>query len=147
MKALISLMILFSAFSTYARDSFDGCGLGWEVTDKKTVLATTTRATTNSSVPPTFGMTTGTLGCDEFEGIAMNEKNDAKFVAQNYETLRSELATGNGEYVDAAAQSFNCKSDKFGTHMQKNYDRVVAPAKNGVELYNSLKAEAAKVCS
>lgn len=146
-KILVSVAILLSVTTTYARDTFDGCGLGWEVTDKKTVLATTTRGTTNGFVPPTFGMTTGTIGCEQFEGIAANEQEQMKYVAQNYETLRSQLAVGNGEYVDAAAQSFNCDSISFGQHMQQNYDNVVAPAQNGIELYKNLKEEARAICS
>ncbi|MFM8315218.1 MAG: DUF3015 family protein [Deltaproteobacteria bacterium] len=43
----------------------DSCGLGWQVTQKKSFLATTTRGTTNAFVPPTFGMTFGTIGCDK----------------------------------------------------------------------------------
>ena len=43
----------------------DGCGLGSEVTQKKSLLATTTRGTTNGTIPPAFGMTSGTIGCDQ----------------------------------------------------------------------------------
>lgn len=148
MKQMITILAatLLSA-SVFAQDTFDGCGLGWEVTQDKTVIATTTRGTTNAFVPPSFGMTTGSLGCDEFTGIAMNDRSSAEYVAKNFETIRAELATGQGEYVDATAQSFNCDSQAFGKHMQKNYDGVVAPSANGIELYNNLKAEAAKVCS
>ena len=148
MKKLIfiaSLVLL--AMNAQARDKFDGCGLGWEVVDGKTVLATTTRGTTNAFVPPVFGMTTGTLGCDQFEGIAMNEKDSASYVAQNYETIRAELAMGRGEYVDTTAQYFNCDSEKFGKHIQKNYEGVVAPTQSGLELHRNLKSEATKICS
>lgn len=148
MKKLIAVCALaLAGMSAQAQDTFDGCGLGWQVTQDKTMIATTTRATTNAFVPPTFGMTFGTIGCDSFEGFAANEKANAEYVAQNFETLRNELAQGQGEYVSATAQSFNCESNAFGSHVQKNFDSVVAPAKNGIELYKNLKAEAAKVCS
>ena len=148
MKALLScLAVILVAGTANARDTFDGCGLGWEVTDKKTMFATTTRGTTNAFVPPTFGMTTGTIGCQKFEGFAANERAQVEYVAKNFETIRAELAVGNGEYADAAAQSFNCDSNTFKAHVQKNYDNVVAPAQNGVELYQNLKAEASNVCS
>ena len=111
------------------------------------MMGTTTRGTTNSFVPPTFGMTTGTLGCDKFDGFAVNEKENVKYVAKNFDSIRSQLAVGNGEYVEATAQTFNCNSASFGEHMQKNYNTVVAPAKDGVELYNNLKKEAANFCS
>ena len=144
---IFTLAALLMGPSVFAKDSFDGCGLGWEVTQDKTVIATTTRGTTNAIVPPIFGMTTGTIGCDQFDGLAMNEKAGAEYVAKNYETIRAELAMGQGEYLEATAQSLNCDSASFGSHVQKNYEGVVAPTKNGVELYNNLKAEALKVCS
>ena len=146
-KLMLAATILAVGTVAQARDSFDGCGLGWEVVQEKTMLATTTSGTTNAFVPPTFGMTTGTIGCDKFEGFAANEKSNAEYVAKNFEALRMELAKGEGQYVDAAAESFSCDAQTFGTHVQKNYDQVVAPAKDGVELYNNLKAEAAKACS
>jgi hypothetical protein len=147
MKKLALFAVIALSVGSHARDSFDGCGLGWEITNKKTVLATTTRGTTNAVVPPTFGMTTGTIGCNQFEGIASSEKQNAEYVAQNFEAIRSELAIGTGEYVDATAQSFNCDSKSFSSHIQQNYNSVVAPAQNGIELYNNLKSAAAEVCS
>jgi hypothetical protein len=147
MKRLVLFAVVALAGFANAQDKFDGCGLGWQVTDKKTYLATTTRATTNAVVPPTFGMTSGTIGCDRFEGFAANEKQNAEYVAKNFEAIRSELAVGAGEYVDATAQSFNCDSKSFGSHIQQNYNTVVTPAQDGIELYNNLKAAAAAVCS
>lgn len=52
----------------------DGCGLGWEVTGEKTMLATTTRGTTNAFVPPTFGMTSGTIGCETHRFVQKKKK-------------------------------------------------------------------------
>lgn len=147
MKKLVLFAIIALSTSANARDTFDGCGLGWEVTDQKTMIATTTRATTNAFVPPTFGMTTGTLGCNKFDGFASNEKQNVEYVAKNFDAIRSQLAVGAGEYVDATAQSFNCNSTTFGSHIQTNYNNIVAPAQDGIELYNNLKAAAAQVCS
>lgn len=147
MKKLALVAIVLASVGAQAADTFDGCGLGWQVTQDKTVIATTTRGTTNSVVPPTFGMTTGTLGCDKFTAIAANEKQTAEYVAKNFDSIRTQLAVGNGEYVDATAQSFNCDSASFGSQVQKNYNTVVAPAQDGIELFNNLKAAAANFCS
>lgn len=147
MKMLLVIATVLFSFNTFARDSFDGCGLGWEVTQDKTMIATTTRNTTNAFVPPTFGMTTGTLGCEKFSGFAANEKQNVEYVAKNFEVLRTQLATGNGEYVNTTAQSFQCDSATFSSHVQQNYQTVVAPAKDGVELYMNLKKAASNVCS
>ncbi|MBK9038693.1 MAG: DUF3015 family protein [Bdellovibrionales bacterium] len=64
MRSIIigAIMLAFPLVSQ-AKDTMDGCGLGWEVTDSETMIGTTTRGTTNMFVPPAFGMTTGTIGC------------------------------------------------------------------------------------
>lgn len=143
-KKIITLVftLIISALSqvisevSQARDSLDGCGLGWEVTSQETFLGTSTRGTTNLTVPPTFGMTTGTLGCKKIS-LAENEGEALSYVAQNYPSLKQQLAIGEGEYVDALVEVMGCgnKSDKI----RSNYRTVVAPAKDGVELYKNLK--------
>lgn len=133
---LIAVAIALPALS-HARDSLDGCGLGWEVTDKETYLGTTTRMTTNMTVPPTFGMTTGTLGCKQL-AFAANEREAVNYVAQNYPTLKQQLATGQGEYVEALVEVMGCGNKVEA--VRSNYNTVVAPAKDGVELYQNLKA-------
>lgn len=148
MKKIVLATIVSGLVSpAFAADKLDGCGLGWQVTDKSTYTATITRATTNAVVPPTFGMTTGTMGCDKLE-IGANDKEAANYVATNFETLKSELAAGQGEYVTALASAMGCsaKSSELGAQLQKNYNKVVAPAANAVELYKGIKATAANAC-
>ncbi len=118
----------------HARDTMDGCGLGWEVTDSETMIGTTTRATTNNIVPPSFGMTTGTLGCKKL-AFASNEKDAVNYVVNNYSNLKQELATGRGEYVDGLKEVMKCNTQA----VQKNFSSVVAPTKDGVELYSNLQ--------
>ncbi len=128
-------------------DKLDGCGLGWQVTDKKTYTATTTRGTTNAFVPQTFGMTTGTLGCDKLD-IGKNDKEAADYVATNFEVLKSDLARGEGEYVTALATAMGCQSaaPAVGQQLQKNYNQVVAPAATALELYKNIKSNVQTVC-
>ncbi len=145
MKLVLILAALGLSFAATAADTLDGCGLGWQVNDKKTYTATTTRGTTNAFVPPTFGMTTGTMGCDKLD-VGRNDKEAADYVATNFETLKSELAVGQGEYVSALAKTMNCSSAQFGTEIQKHYDSVVAPAANAVQLYKGIKAQTREIC-
>lgn len=147
MKALVILASMLFASVGFAADTLDGCGLGWQITSKKTYTATTTRGTTNAFVPPTFGMTTGSMGCDQLE-IGKNNKEAADYVATNFETLKSELAKGQGEYVVALADSFGCKrsAEAVGVQIQKNYGRVVAPAQNSAELFNNIRGEIQNIC-
>ncbi|MGE0528634.1 MAG: DUF3015 family protein [Bdellovibrionales bacterium] len=135
MRKLVLLAVLIGLPAiSHARDQMDGCGLGWEVTDDETMIATTTRGTTNAFVPPTFGMTSGTLGCKQLE-FASNEKEAVNYVVNNFSNLKQELAIGQGEYVEGLSEVMNCN----GATIQKQYEDVVAPAQNGVELYKNLK--------
>jgi len=147
MKSLVILATVAFASVGFAADTLDGCGLGWQVTTKKTYTATTTRGTTNGVIPPTFGMTTGTMGCDKLE-VGQNNKEAADYVATNFETLKSELAKGQGEYVVALADSFGCKrsAEAVGAQIQKNYSNVVAPAHNSTELFNNIRGEIQNIC-
>ncbi|MFN7727994.1 MAG: DUF3015 family protein [Bdellovibrio sp.] len=144
MKLVFAIIMLIGA-SAMAQDKLDGCGLGWQVTDKRTYTATSTRGTTNFLVPPAFGMTTGTLGCDKLD-VGSNDKEAADYVATNFEVLKSELANGRGEYVSALAKTMNCSSAAFGSHIQQNYEKVVAPAATAADLYKGIKAETKELC-
>ena len=135
-KLLLAAMVLSISAVSQARDTMDGCGLGWEITKDETLIATTTRGTTNAVIPPAFGMTTGTLGCKKLE-IAANEQESATYVLNNYANLKQELASGHGEYTNGLFEVMECSNS---SQIKANYETVVAPAKDGAELYNSLKA-------
>ena len=93
------LMVSSSALWGMVNDSgTDGCGLGWQVTQEKTMMATSTRGTTNGVVPPTFGMTSGTLGCDA-HSLAAKDVPAAKYVVTNFSHLKHEMAMGTGEIL------------------------------------------------
>lgn len=138
LTAFLALGLFAPAISMADGGGSDGCGLGWQVTDKKTLIATTTRGTTNIFVPPAFGMTTGTIGCDQ-HAFAKNDQKAVEFVASNYEPLIMNLAAGRGEYLEAFAQTLNCKdSASFGTEIQKSYSSVASP--DAVQLFKNVRA-------
>jgi len=87
------------------------------------------------------------LGCEKLD-IGSNDKEAADYVATNFDVLKTELAAGRGEYVDALAGAFGCsaRSSEVGAALQSNYGTVVAPAKNAVELYKGIKGQLAGVC-
>lgn len=116
----------------------DGCGLGWQVTQKKSLLGTFTRATTNAVVPPTFGMTTGTIGCDQ-HSIAMRDVPAAQFVATNYDALMMDMAQGEGENLSALSNSLGCSNVKaFGEATKKNFSALTQDA-DSLELVRRLR--------
>ncbi len=142
MKKIVLALIAASTLSSMAiaRDSSNGCGLGWEVTDKKTMSATTTRTTTNMTIPNTFGMTSGTIGCEQ-HSIVKNDKAPVHFSEANYEVLMSEMAAGQGETLNNFAAVLGCDQTQFANSLQSNYS-VVAQAQSGVELLNAVRANA-----
>jgi len=122
----------------------DGCGLGWQITQKKSFLGTTTRGTTNAFVPPTFGMTFGTLGCDK-HSFTKNEEAGVTFALANQESLSIELAQGEGEYVAGFAQALGCKdSSAFGHMAQSKYAEIIKPNETAVQMYKNVKAQIAQ---
>lgn len=119
----------------------DGCGLGWQITNKKSFLATTTRGTTNAFVPPSFGMTFGTIGCDKHR-FAKNEEAGVAFALANHENLMIEMAQGKGEYLSSFAQALGCvDSSTFGQMAQSHYTRIVTEQSSPLEMYKNVKRE------
>ena len=156
---LVALAMVLTASIGYARstatnnnqwnggvageDKLDGCGLGWQVTDQRTMIATTTRGTTNAVIPASFGMTSGTLGCEQIK-FASNDKESATYVFNNFQNLKSELAEGQGEYVSGMVQSVGCSASQvpsISSDLKKNYGTVVAPAQDAAQLFQNLKSE------
>lgn len=126
------------AFAGNGNSGGDGCGLGWEVYDGKSIVGTSIRGTTNSVVPPTFGMTSGTIGCDQHP-IAMTQKEAVEYVSKNYEPLMIQVAQGRGEYVNAFASTMNCRDAGFGSVLQQNYSQL-SKIENAADFVGAVRA-------
>ena len=122
----------------------DSCGLGWQVTQEKTMIATTTRGTTNNVVPYTFGMTSGTLGCDQ-HSIAAKDMEAARFAVVNMDALRLEIAAGQGERLAALSQVMGCSDAAgFARTLKGSYADVFPhPGVTGVEAFKNIQAAGA----
>ncbi|MGZ3653307.1 MAG: DUF3015 family protein [Bdellovibrionota bacterium] len=143
MKLVMMFVALFAmvgpAFASDGGGS-DGCGLGWQVTQKKSFLATTTRGTTNGVVPPTFGMTSGTIGCDQ-HSFAKNEMPAVNMVATNQDAIMIDIAAGGGENIAALAQAMGCRdANGLASSAQANYSMLVGSSSE--QLYRSVKSMA-----
>ena len=128
------------AGSAFAADSVDSCGLGWEVTQDKTMVGTTIRGTTNSVVSPTFGMTSGTMGCDKHD-FAAQDIDRANYAVTNFETLKIEMASGRGETLEGFARVMGVENVKaFGELTQKHYQHIYLRSDtSAVEMYKNVK--------
>ena len=133
-------VVLITSSTTYAADSSSGCGIGWQVLPKQSLVSSFSRAMINGTFSNTIAMTLGTSGCAK-HSIVYNEKKGLHFVEANKEVLVAEIAVGNGEYVTAMAEVFGCQdSQSFATMLQQNYSSLVTREDiSGVELYQNLK--------
>ncbi|MFL5785712.1 MAG: DUF3015 family protein [Bacteriovoracaceae bacterium] len=123
-KFVLVAALVLGSFAALADDTSDGCGLGWQVTKKKTFSATTTRFTTNAFVPPTFGMTSGTIGCEQ-HALVKADMKPLHYADANYENLMTEIAQGQGEYLTGFAAAMGCSSEAFSSALQSNFSEIV----------------------
>lgn len=126
MKLFFVLGLFFVSVGTKAEDKSSGCGLGWKVTSRQSLLSSYTRSITNASTSSTFGMTSGTSGCDH-HSIVSNDKKDIHFAEVNFHSLMVEMAKGHGEYVKGFALVMGCKENQasdFSKITQRNYNRL-----------------------
>lgn len=136
--------VVFISFSAQARDSSDGCGLGWEVTSRTSFSATSTRTTTNAFVPPTFGMTSGTLGCAKHDLVKKKDEQAAFYAVENYDSLRQEMAEGSGENLKAFASLMGCERDAytgFAQMVRKNFSSIASDSNTRLDLVVNVRSQ------
>ena len=142
MKLIIALMALVATTSLFAADTSSGCGMGYEIAPKQSLVSSSTRSLVNATFSNSIAMTLGTSGCAKHSIV----KNDAKgihFAEANMNVLALEMARGNGEFVAGFASVYGCNNtEAFGSMVQSNYETVLPSANtSGVELYNNVKAQ------
>ncbi len=126
-KILVSLAAVVALSSSLVAgvNSQTGCGLGsMIIKDDSTAVLLALQATTNgTSGNQTFGITSGTLGCQKTQFV-MNEQAE-EFVASNMDQLAKEIAIGHGESIDTLAELLEV-SDKatFSASLQENYNKI-----------------------
>lgn len=136
--------VMDSADNTAEPDKVDGCGLGWQITAKRTFLGTTTRGTTNAFVPPTFGMTSGTIGCDQLS-LAKEDTNAAVYAFNNFDSIKIEMAEGQGEYLQGFAKTMGCNEaayGAFGEMTQQNYRAIIGTENtSSTQMFKNVKSQ------
>ena len=135
-KWMIALSTLFvltgtSFAATVSEDC--GCGLGREMIGQEEGLGWNILGTSLNGISgnQTFGMSSGTLGCSKPTKFVMNERMDV-FVSENMDSLAVDIATGNGENLDALmeiAQVSGADKAKACSALQTNFDSIY-PAAN-----------------
>jgi hypothetical protein len=84
-----------------------GCGLGtllWADRADGSILSQTMQVSTNGFLgSQTFGITSGTLGCEQPENIGADDQLFA-YVRDNLDGLAQNMAFGEGEHLDTLAE-------------------------------------------
>ncbi len=89
------------------------------------------QATTNSIFgSQTFGITSGTLGCDQPANVAANERL-MEFTAANLDNLARDIAVGQGESLDTLAELLEVPATERGAfyyRLQNDFDGIFPAA-------------------
>ncbi|WP_457561095.1 DUF3015 family protein [Caminibacter sp.] len=128
MKKLIISAAVLAGFA-FAGNPNTGCGLGYMIFKNnqdsllKQVLAVTTNGISGNQ---TFGITSGTLGCEKPAKLATNDKIN-NFVRDNLDKIAMDAARGEGESLTTLAKLLNVKDVKtFEAKVHQNFDKIFA---------------------
>ena len=127
MKKVLAFVAVFSLIATSSSVFAGnvGCGFGTELMKGKSgkvfeILALTTNGTSLSSF---FAVTTGTSGYKAGAAIGMNDVEI--FVAKNMDSLATDIARGEGEYVNTLASMMEVSDvDNFKGKLKTNFDKI-----------------------
>jgi hypothetical protein len=108
---LAAALVTMMPFGAALADSDIGCGLGTQVMKgQKGKIFKILGATTNGTFGnQTFGITTGTLGCDG-DGVVTAEARRAMFASANIDQLSAEMAAGEGETLTTLASLYQVEA-------------------------------------
>jgi len=141
---LLCTFVLVGASVAQAEDQSSGCGLGWKVTQRMSLVSSSIRSTTNEFLPNTFSMTSGTSGCAQHE-IVKNDAKAVEFAVMNYDSLVQEMAEGRGEYLKSFGQTLGCNSaalDRFNGFTQARYHSISEQSGgDSIRFYQAVRTE------
>ena len=148
MKKFIAGAILVSSSTlAFAANPYAGCGLGSAVVFPDAnewhehVLAATTNGTSGNQ---TFGMTSGTLGCEGANGPL---KLAQAFMEDNMDQLALDAAKGQGETLAALAEVIGVDaqdSAAFNRTMQSNFDSMFNADATSATAYEAMTSAMAQ---
>ena len=148
MKKFIAGAILDSSSTlAFAANPYAGCGLGSAVVFPDAnewhehVLAATTNGTSGNQ---TFGMTSGTLGCEGANGPL---KLAQAFMEDNMDQLALDAAKGQGETLAALAEVIGVEAQDaaaFNRAMQSNFDSMFNADATSATAYEAMTSAMAQ---
>ena len=132
-SAGLLMMIVLAGMGWAVDPKNTGCGLGSLVFEGQNgLMSQTAAATTNgTSGNQTFGVTSGTSNCEQYKTFVYNEKVDI-FVAENMDNLATDIARGQGEYVNTLAVLMevpDVKKASFRSQLQGHFSDIYTSGK------------------
>lgn len=141
MKKTILIGFSLLAINANAADSGAGCGFGTAIFDGQSGLAPhVLAATTNGSAGnQTFGMSTGTLGCQPTKAI---DSLTSIYIENNINSIAVDFSKGQGESFDTLVKLLKIENndvDAFSKLVKNNFAEIF-PSENttSVEVIENL---------
>lgn len=136
MKKLLVALTVIASTSSFAAHGPAGCGLGSIMFEGKDgVVFNVLAATFNgSSGNQTFGMSTGTLGCED---AATAKVSAVSFIEGNTVALSNDVARGNGETLNTYLGMIN-KSNADKKVLRKNYGKIFAKGNTPAQIHATI---------
>lgn len=125
-KIILAVALVASPMASMGAETGPGCGWGSMLMDGESgagpnVLAATTNGTFGNQ---TFGMSSGTLGCDSSQTI---QRAAADFLDDNMEKVARDMSTGQGESLDTLANLMGIQGQdkaKFFSVTHDNFSTI-----------------------
>jgi len=119
MRIVLAAVLLMATVAPAMADKDIGCGLGTQLmAGQKGTLFKVLGATTNGTFGnQTFGITSGTLGCQQ-GGVVTADARLQMFAGANMDNLARDMARGDGETLDAFAHLMKISDTDRGHFFQ-----------------------------
>ncbi len=124
----IALCLAFSCLAICNAKAIDstGCGLGSTIFKGQRgtvpqVLAVTTNATSGNQ---TFGITSGTLGCDPYGRITGGTGRILVFLENNFDNFALDASRGQGETINTLASITNRDVKEVEEVVKNNFNEI-----------------------
>lgn len=125
MKKLAIALVALVSTQVWAMDGSSGCGAGWYLFQKNSLVSSYSRSMTNFTFSNTIGMTFGTSNCAKHD-LVQKEKEGQYYAEANYPNLMVETAQGAGEHLQGYAAALGCSNTShFGTTLKKSYRDLI----------------------
>jgi len=137
-KLLVTAILCLSTSSVFAAHGPAGCGLGATLFEgKEGTMFNVLAATFNgSSGNQTFGMSSGTLGCED---AATARVSSISFIEGNEVALSNDIARGEGETLTAYLNIIK-KENADKKNLKKHFSTIFAKGSTAKTIDSKIKA-------